>query len=94
MISEQRILLCDLVEPIARALFVYTFGSLKWRTDFGRYGNVKISSGALMEMSEKATSAMFSWKDNLPEPLNLVSQGDIDVTPQVLVLLYVQAGGF
>ena len=70
LISENRIILCDLVEPVARAL----------------YGNTRISFQELLDMSEKATSAMFSWKENLPEALRVAEEAQSDLVPQLLVL--------
>ena len=88
LISEQRIVLCDLVEPIARALSVsvcYPFNQVL--TGGRRYGNTQISTQVLLQMSEKATSAMFNWKENLPRPLRLSEDPQALVSSQLLVLL-------
>ncbi|KAK3703945.1 hypothetical protein LTR37_014163 [Vermiconidia calcicola] len=69
-ISEQRVTLCDMVEPIARAL----------------YGNTVISNKSLQELSDRASSSMFRWKKNLPSTLRLAEDEQSKAAPQILVL--------
>ena len=88
LISEQRIILCDLVEPVARALLVMPLLGYKKKADgvFRRYGNTQISIPALLDMSEKATSAMFNWKEKLPRTLKIPEEPQSNIAPQLLVL--------
>ncbi|KAF2716567.1 hypothetical protein K431DRAFT_289305 [Polychaeton citri CBS 116435] len=70
VIVEKRIELCDLVEPIARAL----------------YGNVNIPISSLLDISVTATDAMFQWRQQLDAVLQQFSEINAEPMPQALVL--------
>ncbi|KAF7186627.1 Nitrogen assimilation transcription factor nirA [Pseudocercospora fuligena] len=70
IISEHRVGLSELVEPIIRAL----------------YGNANITAKDLQELSYKTTSNMSQWKETLPNQLQLERTPTSSLTPQLLVL--------
>jgi hypothetical protein len=51
-----------------------------------RYGNTVISNQSLQELSEKASSAMFRWKESLPQKLAIADGMSSAIVPQLLVL--------
>jgi hypothetical protein len=51
-----------------------------------RYGNTIISNRALQELSDKASAAMFRWKDSLPDKLTIPNGMSSALVPQLLVL--------
>jgi hypothetical protein len=53
---------------------------------FYRYSNAAIASKTLQELSEKATRALASWEQNLPNSLRINKNASDTVPPQVLVL--------
>jgi hypothetical protein len=86
LITKKRIHLCDIVEPIARALLVLPYPVKLLKLTYQRYSNAAIASKTLQELSESATRAMTSWEQDLPNSLRLDNNACEVVPPQVLVL--------
>ena len=55
-------------------------------TVLSRYGNTIISNRALQELSDKASTAMFRWKESLPDKFTIPNGMSSALVPQLLIL--------
>jgi hypothetical protein len=87
LVTQQRIVLSDMVEAMSRAVLVQTYNVLiLLLTLHDRYGSSDLSIDELQVMSENTVLRMFTWKRNIPEALKIPIQPGASVLPQILVL--------
>ncbi|HEX3641882.1 MAG TPA: hypothetical protein VHV10_11375 [Ktedonobacteraceae bacterium] len=87
LVTQQRIVLSDMVEAMSRAVLVYKTSVLRLiLTLQSSYGSSDLSIDELQVMSENTVLRMFTWKKNIPEALKIPIQPGASVLPQILVL--------